>query len=103
MITADIVDRPDAPKLEPLPDSRARELKGLVFDKALGWLRPIYCASCGRSGGYVPVDIEFAFYMCTSPCWEKFGLKTEFMGVPDAIVRGQILQEKLAEAKNRGE
>ena len=89
-------------KLEPLPDGRLRDLRGVVHDKAWGWLRPIFCVSCGKSGGYVPVDVTFAFYICTSPCWEAFGLKTEFMAIPDAIVRERIRQDKLAEAKNRG-
>ena len=107
MLTSEIVvNAPprDQPKLEPLPDSRLRELRGLKFDKELGWLRPLFCASCGKPGGYVTLDTVdpqsgFAFYMCTSPCWEKFGLKTEFMGIPDAIVRKRMLQDKLAEAK----
>jgi hypothetical protein len=89
------------PTVEALPDSRLSELKGLVFDKEFGWLRPIFCASCGKPGGYVPVDMTFAFYMCTSPCWETFGLKTEFMGIPDAIVRKAIEQDKLASANYR--
>jgi hypothetical protein len=120
MLTSEIVIRGDADravqapaqqKLEPLPDSRLRELKGLVFDKKLGWLRPIFCANCGKPGGYVTLDAVdpdsgFAFYMCTSPCWEKFGLKTEFMAVPDAIIRAAIRQDQgqdqLAEANNVG-
>jgi hypothetical protein len=95
---------PPAPLLEPLPDSRALELKGLVFHKEWDcWTRPIFCANCGKPRGYVPVDMTFAFALCDSPCWEQFGLKTEFMGIPDAIARQRISQEKQAEAKNRGE
>lgn len=80
--------------LEPLPDSRARELRGCVYDSVHGWwLQPIFCASCGKPGGLVPEHITFAFYLCTSPCWEKYGHLTGTMAVPDFIVREAIRME----------
>jgi hypothetical protein len=101
-VSGDMVRVVAPPKLEPLPDSRARELKGLVFSKDWGcWAQPIYCANCGAPRGYVPEDMTFAFALCDSPCWEQFGHKTEFMAIPDAIARKAFLEEKLAEANNR--
>lgn len=105
MITSDIsINQPprEQQKIEPLPSSMLGSLRDLKYDKALGkWTRPVFCASCGKSRGRVNWDMTFAFIMC-DPCWESFGYKTEFMGIPDAIARQERVQDQLAEAKPGG-
>lgn len=55
-----------------LPSSIAREIRGRQFIDGL-WHIPIFCASCGVDGGWVPeTGEEFACILCNS-CADKHG------------------------------
>jgi hypothetical protein len=51
---------------EILPDSRAKVARNLKWSAAWGCMAvPIFCANCGRSGGFVPEEhCDFASYLC---------------------------------------
>lgn len=75
--------------IETLPDSRLQRLTSkLVPHKEWGMAEEIFCYNCGKSGGFVPAGTTtHASYICTSPCWEKFGNKTAFLAIPESEVR----------------
>lgn len=77
---------------EVLPDSRARETKGIVYRLGVPWI-PIFCASCGKPGGMVPEDSGHAFYLCDSPCAEKWGGMAGTMAVPDEVFWARVADE----------
>lgn len=65
-----------------LPDSRAREARGVVTFGSVAWV-PIYCANCGADGGLVPEEgCTFAFYLCQG-CADKHGPIAGTMIEPD--------------------
>jgi hypothetical protein len=46
---------------------------------------PIFCANCGKPGGYVPSEnCTFAFYLC-NPCAEKWSPLAGTLAVPDEV------------------
>lgn len=61
-----------------LPESRLRGtvkgVKRMLFGAAKINMEPIYCASCGKLGAYVPAEnMTFAFWLCDGPCADKWG------------------------------
>lgn len=76
---------------EVLPDSRARETKGVVQTKtAFGIMIPIYCANCGVEGGMVPErNMTFVFWLC-QPCFESYGEIAGTMVQPDQVFWAQV-------------
>jgi hypothetical protein len=77
-----------------LPDSRAREAKGVVSVKGTNFV-PIFCANCGGPGGGVPVEhMTFAFFLC-DPCCEKWGPIAGVMSVPEEVFWEKVKQEQL--------
>lgn len=86
----------DALTAEVLPRSVARETRGVVFDRAgMAWI-PLFCANCGKSGGMVPEPSkEFCFYLCDSPCGEKWAPLLGLMVVPQEKFWEIARQEQL--------
>jgi hypothetical protein len=80
-----------------LPDSR---LTTIVTPKGatpgpLGFMVPIYCASCGVEGGKVPEEnMTFAFWLC-QPCFAKHGEVTNTMVMPDEVFWAQVQEEQI--------
>jgi len=83
---------------ELLPDSRlapATAPKGAVHSAALGWMVPVFCANCGKSGGLVPQEnMTFAFYLCQL-CADAHGEIAGTMAVPDEVFWEEVKQEQL--------
>lgn len=80
-----------------LPESRmaprAKGAIGSVQSKA-GTQVPIFCASCGASGGYVPeAHCTFAFYLC-NPCFATYGELTNTMVTSDEQFWALVLAEQ---------
>jgi hypothetical protein len=69
---------------EILPDSRATVARGLKFSAAWGCMAvPIFCANCGKSGGYVPEEhCTFACYLCND-CVREHPLPVGVYVTPD--------------------
>lgn len=80
-----------------LPDSRCREASG-VIPTARGNAVPIYCANCGKFGGYVAEKhCTFDFYLC-DPCAAVYGNDAHFYVEPDHVFWARV-QEAMAEEK----
>ena len=76
-----------------LPDCRATITKGRVFTFG-GVLVPVFCANCGRDGGWCPEEnMTFLFYLCPH-CAETYGAVAGTMLMPD-----EVFFSKLAEAQ----
>jgi hypothetical protein len=74
-----------------LPDSRQTSPTGLV-QTSQGWMQPIFCASCGTSGGLVPEEsTTFAFWLCNS-CYARHGELTNLMVMPDEVFWEEVKQ-----------
>lgn len=77
-----------------LPDSRAREPKGLVWSPQ-GWMVPIFCANCGKEGGVVTQEhCTYAFWLCDL-CFERCGKLTGMLVVPDSVFWEKVRNEQL--------
>lgn len=95
---------------EMLPDSRLQQVKtgGILVRMPWGTCNcePIFCANCGRPGGYVPVEnMTFAFYLCDN-CFERWGPPAGVMMVPDEVFWQQVAADhagELARARERGD
>lgn len=65
-----------------LPDSRARESKGVVRGDGVNWVR-VYCANCGKFYGRVPEQTcTFTCWLC-DPCSDKWGEQFGVLTSPD--------------------
>lgn len=76
-----------------MPDSRAREAKGVVRGDmgygSMNWVR-VFCANCGTPYGYVPEDFcTFSCWLCT-PCSDKWGDQFNTLMSPDVAMWGKI-------------
>lgn len=70
---------------EVLPSSVAREIKNFKIHNGIPWI-PIFCANCGKDGGWIPEETkDFAFYICESPCGEKWDPIIGTYVVPDEV------------------
>lgn len=83
-----------------LPESRARETRGVVRSAEHGNLIPIFCANCGKEWGLVPEHyVTFAFALC-DPCSETHGDVAHTYKEPDAVfwerVRNAEHEKKVA-------
>lgn len=73
------------PPADFLPESRAREKRGVVRSAEHGNLIPIYCANCGTEWGLVPEHhVTFAFALC-DPCSETHGDVAHTYKEPDSV------------------
>ena len=60
-----------------LPDSRMKSPTGVIRIEFGQWgrinMQPIFCASCGKLGAYVPEEnMTFAFWLCDGQCSEQW-------------------------------
>lgn len=77
-----------------LPNSRAKEDKEIKHHHWLGNVVPLYCANCGASGGYVPIDgPPFAFWLCND-CVTKHGVPAAMMCKPDETYWHELAEEQ---------
>lgn len=77
-----------------LPDSRAKNPTGRVFQGATAWV-PVFCANCGKPGGMCPEEnMTFLFYQCV-PCSERYGDIAGTMKMPDEVFFEKMRQEQL--------
>lgn len=83
----------DTPEI--LPDSRMPTVvtaRGAVNSK-LGWWQPIYCANCGKPGGFVPEEnMTYAFYLCDDPCATQYGEIASTMCIPDDVFYAKVAE-----------
>jgi hypothetical protein len=80
---------------EVLPDSRARETRGLIRTPT-GNMVPVYCANCGKPAGLVPEShITHVFALCDHGCAGKYGDAAHGMVDPDAIYRERATEAAL--------
>jgi hypothetical protein len=76
-----------------LPDSRLRDpSKGLVFKGSQAW-QPVFCANCGKDGGWTPTTSTYMFYLCDN-CVDTHGVPAGTMVIPD-----QVFWQKCREAQ----
>lgn len=81
--------------LDILPDSRARNTRGRIFNTPMGTLIPIFCANCGVDGGAVPEEnMNFVFYLCKQ-CAETHGHITGMMMMPDEVFFEKMKHEQM--------
>lgn len=66
-----------------LPDCRLKTETATQRHRNLNWL-PIFCGNCGKSGGWVPEETTFIFYLC-QPCADKHGQIDGTYMVPDEV------------------
>jgi hypothetical protein len=79
-------------KFNILPNSKMKNPVGARLHKSLNWV-PIYCANCGKDGGFVPEEnCNFAFWLC-DPCYEKHGTIAGTMATPDDVFWAQVAQD----------
>lgn len=77
-----------------LPDSRPKVQRSVTRHKDINWT-PIYCANCGKDGGFVPEEnCNFAFYLC-DPCAEKWSPLVDTYMVPDEVFWNKVKEEQL--------
>ena len=88
------LDTLDTPQQELLPDSRLARPTGVVW-RGNAWWVPIFCANCGRDGGFVPEEnCTFACYLCLD-CSEKMGAIAHTYLEPDAVFWARVAAEQL--------
>lgn len=79
-----------------LPDCRLKQSKGIQFYNGRPWV-PVFCANCGRPGGYCPEEnMTFLFYLCT-PCSEKLGDIPGTWKMPDEVFHEKVRQAQIEE------
>ena len=81
-----------------LPDSRPRVQKNSRWIKGVEHV-PIYCASCGIEGGWVPAkNMTFAFWLCEiNGCAEKWSPLVGTYCVPDEVFWQKVREEQMAQ------
>ena len=80
---------------DPLPSSKLKKPTGEKFHRHANW-EPIFCANCGRDGGYVPKDtVKHAFWLCND-CWEKHGTIAGALAVPDEQFWKKVAEDSKA-------
>lgn len=79
-----------------LPDSRARDPKGLILNSPMGALVPVFCANCGRGPfGHCPEQgTTFMFYQC-QPCADRLGPIVGTYLMPDEVFYQRLRDEQL--------
>jgi hypothetical protein len=87
----------DLTKVDVLPDSRARDPKGLILRSPMGNMVPIFCASCHKQGGYCPEEnMHFICWLCND-CAGKYGEIAGTMFMPDEVFWKKVEQAQLEE------
>jgi hypothetical protein len=85
---------------ELLPDSRLADKKNVVrlkqhkFFANQNW-EPIFCANCGKPGGWVGEEFcTFACWLC-DPCADKWGPMAGTLLMPDEVFWAKVAEEQL--------
>lgn len=78
-----------------LPDCRLKTETITQRHWNLNW-QPIFCANCGKSGGWVPEETTFIFYLC-DPCAVKHGNIDGTYMVPDEVFFQEVKNAQLEE------
>ena len=79
---------------EVLPDCRAQH-HTTINRGITGTWEPIFCANCGKDGGFVPAENkQFAFYLC-DPCAEKWSPLVDTYMIPDEVFWRKVEQAQL--------
>jgi hypothetical protein len=78
-----------------LPDTRLKIPTKVQRHKDQNWV-PIFCANCGKDGGWVPDNSTFAFYICT-PCAAKCGNIDGTYMVPDEVFFDKLRNVQIEE------
>ena len=87
---------------ECLPESRLKEKKGAIFMVWGAWgkiqMEPIFCASCGKLGGYCPAEnMTFAFWLCDGLCADKWATLAGTYVSTDEVywekVKGEMIEK----------
>lgn len=82
--------------IELLPDSRAKNTKNRIFRGSEAWV-PVFCANCGKEGGWCPEEnMTFLFYQCY-PCSEKYGEIAGTLKMPDEVFFEKLKNAQLEE------
>lgn len=76
-----------------LPDSRAKVARGQIFASNGTWV-PVFCANCGKDGGWTHENSTHMFYLCNN-CVGTYGEIAGTMLVPDEV-QWQRCQEAIA-------
>ena len=85
-----------------LPESRLKNKKGAKFivfgEHGKLEMEPIFCASCGKLGAYVPAEnMTFAFWLCNGPCADKWATLAGTYTSPDEEfwrrVKGEMIEK----------
>jgi hypothetical protein len=77
-----------------LPSSLTKVTKNVISVQGEPW-KPIFCANCGKDGGWVPEkNCDFAFYLC-QPCADKHGSIAGTMMVPDEVFWARVKAEQV--------
>jgi hypothetical protein len=57
---------------------------------------PIFCASCGKLGAYVPEgNMTFAFWLCDHPCADRWSPLPGTYTTPDEIFWNKVKEESM--------
>lgn len=88
-----------------LPDSRLKNPTGVIRMKFGRWgmlnMQPIFCASCGKLGGYCPAEnMTFAFWLCDHPCAGTWAPLAGTYTSPDEVFWDKVAHE--AAERNNG-
>lgn len=76
-----------------LPDSRGTTGSKQSINGT--WWVSVFCANCGKSGGYVPEEnMTFAFYLC-DPCADKWGPIANTYVEPDEVFFRRVQEAQL--------
>ena len=78
-----------------LPDCRLKTETTTQRHWNLNW-QPIFCANCGKDGGWVPEETRFIFYLC-QPCADRHGQIDGTYMVPDEIFFETVKNAQLEE------
>lgn len=94
------VERPtEAQRASILPSSVPKNPRRTILRGGIPWTA-LYCANCGKSGGYVPeasIGEGFQFYLCESPCGEKWSPLVGTMLIPDEVFWEKVKQVQIEE------
>ena len=83
-----------------LPESRLKHAKGVIRIEFGEWGRinmvPIFCASCGKLGAYVPEEnMTFAFWLCDGECSNKWANLAGTYTTSDEVFWQKVAEESI--------
>lgn len=77
-----------------LPDSRAKGGRGAILGP-MGFMIPIFCASCGVQGGHCPEENMTFLYWTCNECTAKHGEVANTMVMPDEVFWEELKNAQL--------